>query len=169
MTDEERQRLNAEWKSNEERIAVLPVNHSERARLEGRQDEIEYLTGLAYLEERRAERMTTSTLTEFTRLMEALCDEAPRRVPRYHPHRFRQMVRRSNGDFAPKAKELLRGDINKGLVRLAKGGAISISMEAVILEPRWSEFDEEDRRLARWRMGEAQRMADSGEEPPADW
>jgi hypothetical protein len=169
MSAEERQRLSDEWRTNEERIAGLPVNHAELARLEGRQDQIEYRTGLAYLEEQRAERMATSTTTEFTRRMEALCEEAPKRVPRYRPHRFRRMVKRSNGDFAPKAKELLRGDINKGLVRLAKGGAIDISMEAVILEPRWTEFDEEDRRLARWRIGEAQRMAEAGEEPPGDW
>lgn len=115
---------------------------------------------------------TVTQPTEFTQRMEQLCDEAPRRVPGYYPTRFRQMVERAKketGDFSRKAKELLRGDINTGLVRLAKGNALAISMEAVILEDRWSEFNEEDRRLARWRMGEAQRMADAGETPAADW
>lgn len=110
-----------------------------------------------------------SVQTPFTGRMYELCDVVPRRVPDYYPSRFRQMLDRSEGDFVPKAKELLRGDINKGLLRLAKGKALDISMEAVILEPRWEEFDQEDRGLARWRMGEAERMLAAGEEARGDW
>lgn len=57
VTPEEHQALNEEWQANEAKIEALPLNHAERQRLEGRQDEIEFLIGEAQLKERRSSRM----------------------------------------------------------------------------------------------------------------
>ena len=53
MTDKKRQRCKAEWKPSEGEIEPLPVNRAERARLERRQDEIEYLLGPEQVRQRR--------------------------------------------------------------------------------------------------------------------
>jgi len=100
--------------------------------------------------------------------MRQICDEAPGRCDGYNPTRFRQMVDSCNGDFLPIAKRMLcSGEIQAGLMRLAKHDALDISMEAVVQQDPWcSDFSKSELDAATWRMSEAKRRVAAGE--PAD-
>lgn len=108
------------------------------------------------------------TETAFTARMRQICDEAPKRCEGYNPTRFRQMVDGCGGDFLPIAKRMLcSGEIQAGLMRLAKHDALDISMEAVVQQDPWrGEFDKAELDAAAWRMSEATRRVEAGE--PAD-
>ena len=70
----------------------------------------------------------------------------------YRATRFLRMVRKQGGVLA--AKQLLSAPGHpEGLTKLWELGGLKISMEALVLEPRWAPlFTEEELRTARKRL-----------------
>ena len=71
---------------------------------------------------------------------------------RYPANRFLRMVVEQGGVSA--ARQLLHAPgSHEGLTRLWELGGLEISMEALVLEPRWASlFTEEELRIARKRL-----------------
>ena len=104
--------------------------------------------------------------TPFTRKMYELCELAPKRVKGYFPTDFHSALISAGDDFSLRAKEFLRAGIQTGLERLAKGGALDISMEWSIAYDPWDEFSQEDRALAHERLSLVARMHGQPTPPP---
>lgn len=99
--------------------------------------------------------------TAFTYRLRRTITECLRLKPPYNPGDFRMALDASGGDFAPRAKQMLREHLHDGLVTLAQRRALRFSMEWIIVnEPEWAAlFDEEDRTLARQRLDTAAALA----------
>lgn len=71
---------------------------------------------------------------------------------RYYPTRFIQMIHESGALVT--AKSLLRdSDIQAGLMRLWELGRLDLSLEAQVLQPKYTDlFSPEERRSARERL-----------------
>lgn len=70
----------------------------------------------------------------------------------YHPHRFEEMLRTSDGVTV--AKHLIAsGDLQDGLRRLKKMKRLDLSMEQIMLDPKFEPlFAIEQREAAEWRL-----------------
>lgn len=90
--------------------------------------------------------------TPFTRRMYELCEIMPKRVPGYFPGDFHRALVTAGDDFAPRAKEFLRGGLQTGLERLARARALDTSMEWAIVYDNWPEFSAADREAAHQRL-----------------
>ena len=75
----------------------------------------------------------------------------------YYPQRFLQMIE-ERGGVATARKLVLSGDIQKGLMRLKREGRLDLSMEAIMLKPKYRPlFTNEERKAAQWRLDEVQK------------
>lgn len=104
--------------------------------------------------------MTTAPQeTPFTRRLRDTIAECLRLQPPYNPADFRLALDACGGDFAPRAKQMLREHLHEGLLTLARRKSLHLSMEWIIVnEPEWRAlFTDEDRHLASERMDTAAR------------
>ncbi|MCC5786992.1 MAG: hypothetical protein JJU33_09860 [Phycisphaerales bacterium] len=108
--------------------------------------------------------MTRHDETPFTQRMRQTVEDCRKLKPQYNASWFQKLLDDCGGDFVPKAKSMLREELHKGLVTLAKRGNLELSMESVIAnEPEWHGcFDEEDRDLAEERLRIAKTIGADG-------
>ena len=106
---------------------------------------------------------TASSDNPFTRRLRDTIAECLRLKPPYNPSDFRLALDACNGDFVPRAKQMLREHLHDGVLTLARRKALGLSMEWIIAnEPQWRDlFTDEDRKLATDRLETASRFVES--------
>src|SRR6185369_142704 len=98
---------------------------------------------------------TMTARTPFTQRLYDTCDLCPDMANGYDPFEFKRMLDREGSDFAPRAKKMLREGLHDGLIRLAREGAIELSMEWEIATGKWPEFDKRNIEDAKGRIDTA--------------
>lgn len=92
------------------------------------------------------------TAEEFTRRMLRIYADAREQIA-YAAHRFRAKIKREGGVSAAKYWLRLESTPTEGFVRLLDHGRPDLSIEAVVLEPRWSHlFTEIELKVASERL-----------------
>lgn len=90
----------------------------------------------------------------FTRRLRETIADCLRLRPPYNPADFRIALDSCDGDFVPRAKQMLREHLHDGLLNLARRKSLHLSMEWIIAnETEWRDlFTDEDRKLAVDRL-----------------
>lgn len=71
----------------------------------------------------------------------------------YVPTAWIKMMNGPGGAAAAARRLLVNGDIQSGFERLIHMGRTDLTVEAAVLDERWSDlFDEQHREAARWRL-----------------
>lgn len=72
----------------------------------------------------------------------------------YRPTRFEQML--DSNDAVDVAKRLVRsGDLQDGLKRIKSLNRLDLSMEQIMLDPKFSSlFEKDEREAAKWRLSQ---------------
>ena len=76
----------------------------------------------------------------------------------YVPAAWIKMMNGPGGAAAAARRLLVNGDIQSGFERLIHLGRTDLTVEAAVLDDRWSDlFDEQHREAARWRLQQGSR------------
>lgn len=101
----------------------------------------------------RSIAMAAGTLeSEFaTRVQEALAEA---RELHYYPNRFEQMLAELGAVRLAK-KLIISGELQDGLKKMAKLGRKDLTLEALVLEPKFAAlFTKDERQAAEWRLAQ---------------